>query len=376
MAIAEPDNEPWAAVKQLADEWPPDDEDDVTELAANWRGAGNRRAQAGTEPADQRQAPERAWRDEAGGAMGRSVAAHAVTLRNSSRAPEQQAQLADRYARTLKEVKTAIAQTIAVNPTLHLQLANPAYGAAGKARQQQLVTQAAQALVAGKTQGRHAPAQAPDTDTLLGKVGDVAGMVATVAGGPALIPGVGVAALPVAVLAGATALAAHAIDMIGTDSYDNPTSDSAPAATRSASSPAPGGSARPPPAPRKPRGRSTRSVRASTPPPRFRPAPTCSPTTISSTRPRTARVASASRRRFSRRRGTRTAEPAVTQDTATGRRFSRRRAVLMRTEFPHHPGVSDVFPDRRRHRSRPWVRARDRRRARGRRHARRRDRAQ
>ncbi|MEV6901734.1 hypothetical protein [Amycolatopsis sp. NPDC051372] len=40
MAIAEPDNELWAAVKQLADAWPPDDEDDVTELAANWRRAG------------------------------------------------------------------------------------------------------------------------------------------------------------------------------------------------------------------------------------------------------------------------------------------------------------------------------------------------
>ncbi|MEU4667735.1 hypothetical protein AB0F91_07165 [Amycolatopsis sp. NPDC023774] len=157
------------------DGWPPGDEDDVTELA-------EKPAQA------------------AGPGRGRC-------------------------ARALKDVRTANVRTIAVNRPLYPEPAKPAYGAAGQARQQQFattVTQALQALVAAKTQGLPAPAKASDTDTLLDKVGDVAGMVAAGAGGPASSPGVDVVAAPAATPAGTTALTAHAIDMIGTDSHDDP----------------------------------------------------------------------------------------------------------------------------------------------------------
>ncbi|WIX77464.1 hypothetical protein QRX50_39655 [Amycolatopsis carbonis] len=123
MAIPEPNNELYAAVRQVANVWPPDDEDAVTELAQDWRKAGKLAGQAGTELAEQRQAAERAWRDQAGKAMGQSVAGHAITLQQQH--AEQVAQLGDRYAQALKDVKTAIVTTIAIKLPEYLYWDNP-----------------------------------------------------------------------------------------------------------------------------------------------------------------------------------------------------------------------------------------------------------
>ncbi|NKE63806.1 hypothetical protein FXN61_46735 [Lentzea sp. PSKA42] len=224
MAVFEPSNELWAAVKSIDNTiWPPDNEEDVTKLAEDWRKAGETAHLAGTELSNAREASRQAWRDQGGQATGQQLGNGAVTLESQKRDCEQQAALADRYAKALTDVKTAIVQNIEMNLPAYLQLANPMYGASGPARQQEFAQKVAQdlkALVAGQTQGLQAPADAPDTDTTLGAVGDIAGMVSAVAGGLALIPVLTPFAAPVAVLAGGVALAAHATDMIATGSYD------------------------------------------------------------------------------------------------------------------------------------------------------------
>jgi hypothetical protein len=225
MAVAEPANELWTAVKAIADPWPPDDEDAAAALADDWRKAGETADLAGTELSDQRQAAEQAWRDQAGQTMGQQIGAGTVTLDSQRQGAEQQAAIADRYAQALTSVKNAIGQSIATNLPVYLQLGNPMYGAAGLAKQQEFARQVAaqlQALVASQTQGMHAPPAAPDTDTTLGQVGDIAGAVSAVAGGLALIPVLTPFAAPVALLAGATALVTHGVDMVATDSYDDP----------------------------------------------------------------------------------------------------------------------------------------------------------
>ncbi|SEF37622.1 hypothetical protein SAMN05421837_114183 [Amycolatopsis pretoriensis] len=225
MAVAEPANELWTAVKAIANPWPPDDEDQVADLADDWRKAGETANLAGTELSDQRQAAQQAWSDQAGQAMGQNIGKGAVTLESQRQGAEQQAAMADRYAQALTSVKNAIVQAVNANLPAYLQLGNPMYGAAGQAKQQEFARQVAaqlQALVAAQTQGMHAPPAAPDTDTTLGQVGDIAGAVSAVAGGLALIPVLAPFAAPVALLAGATALAAHGVDMIATESYDDP----------------------------------------------------------------------------------------------------------------------------------------------------------
>jgi hypothetical protein len=225
MAVAEPANELWTAVKAIANPWPPDDEDAVAALADDWRKAGETANLAGTELSDQRQAAQQAWGDQAGQTMGQQIGAGTVTLESQRQGAEQQAAMADRYAQALTSVKNAIVQSITTNLPAYLQLGNPMYGAAGPAKQQEFARQVAaqlQALVASQTQGMHAPPAAPDTDTTLGQVGDIAGAVGAVAGGLALIPVLTPFAAPVALLAGATALVAHGVDMLATDSYDDP----------------------------------------------------------------------------------------------------------------------------------------------------------
>lgn len=225
MAVAEPANELWTAVKAIANPWPPDDEDAVAALAEDWRKAGETANLAGTKLSDQRQAAQQAWRDQAGQTMGQQIGAGTVTLESQRQGAEQQAAMADRYAQALTSVKNAIVQSITTNLPAYLQLGNPMYGAAGLAKQQEFARQVAaqlQALVASQTQGMHAPPTAPDTDTTLGQVGDIAGAVGAVAGGLALIPVLTPFAAPVALLAGATALVAHGVDMVATDSYDDP----------------------------------------------------------------------------------------------------------------------------------------------------------
>jgi len=225
MAVAEPANELWTAVKAIANPWPPDDEDAVATLADDWRKAGETANLAGTELSDQRQAAQQAWGDQAGQTMGQQIGAGTVTLESQRQGAEQQAAMADRYAQALTSVKNAIVQSITTNLPAYLQLGNPMYGAAGLAKQQEFARQVAaqlQALVESQTQGMHAPPAAPDTDTTLGQVGDIAGAVGAVAGGLALIPVLTPFAAPVALLAGATALVAHGVDMVATDSYDDP----------------------------------------------------------------------------------------------------------------------------------------------------------
>ncbi|WP_434446608.1 hypothetical protein [Lentzea sp. E54] len=225
MAIAEPANELWAAVKAIDNTiWPPDDEEAVKTLAEDWRKAGETAHLAGTELHSARQASEQAWRDQGGQATGQQLGNGVVTLESQKRDCEQQAVLADRYATALTNVKTAIVQNIEMNLPAYLQYANPMYGAAGAARQREFAQQVAQdlkALVAGQAQGLQAPppAKAPETGTTMGTVGDIAGMVSAVAGGLALIPVLAPVAAPVALLAGGVALATHTADMIAKGSY-------------------------------------------------------------------------------------------------------------------------------------------------------------
>lgn len=225
MPIAEPANELWTAVKAIADPWPPDDEDQVAKLAEDWRKAAETAHLAGTDLHDARRASEQAWRDRGGQVMDQRLAGGVVTLQEQKQGAEQQAVLADRYAQTLINVKNAIVHTINSNLPVYLQLANPIYGPVGLAQQRAFaahIAQQLQAMVASQTQGLQAPPAAPDADTTLGAVGDIAGAVSAFAGGLALIPVAAPVAAPIAVLAGATALAAHAADMIATGSADDP----------------------------------------------------------------------------------------------------------------------------------------------------------
>ncbi|OZM74717.1 hypothetical protein CFN78_00265 [Amycolatopsis antarctica] len=225
MAIAEPSNELWAAVKAIDNSWPPDNEDNVRTLAEDWRKAGETAHLAGTELSDARGAAEQAWADQAGQAMGQQINQGTVTLDGQRQGAEQQAAMADRYAQSLIDVKNAIVQVIEVNLPAYLQMGNPMYGAAGAAQQQQFAAEIAQrikALVAEKSQGLQAPPPAPNSKTDTARAGDIAGMIATVAGVGALIPGVNVVAAPVALLAGAAALGLHGADMLDTGSYDDP----------------------------------------------------------------------------------------------------------------------------------------------------------
>lgn len=225
MAVAEPDNELWTAVKAISNPWPPDDEEEVARVADDWRKAGETADLAGTELYRARQASEQAWRDQGGDVMAGRLSGGVVTLESQRQGAEQQAALADRYAQALINVKNAIVHTINTNLPVYLQLGNPLYGAVGLAQQQafaHLIARQLQEMVAAQTQGLQAPPRAPESDTALGALGDWAGAVSAVAGGLALIPGAGVVAAPVALLSGAVALAAHAADMIATESYDDP----------------------------------------------------------------------------------------------------------------------------------------------------------
>ncbi|SDK01844.1 hypothetical protein SAMN04488074_10441 [Lentzea albidocapillata subsp. violacea] len=224
MAVAEPGNELWAAVKAIDNTiWPPDNEDDATAIAEDWRKAGETAHLAGTELANAREASRQAWRDQGGQTTGQQLGNGVVTLESQKRDCEQQAAVADRYATALTNVKTAIVQNIEMNLPAYLQYANPMYGASGVARQQEFAQKVAQdlkALVAGQAQGLQAPpAKAPGTDTTMKTVGDIAGMVSAVAGGLALIPVLAPVAAPVALFAGGVAFATHAADMIAKGSY-------------------------------------------------------------------------------------------------------------------------------------------------------------
>ncbi|MBK1786944.1 WXG100-like domain-containing protein [Prauserella cavernicola] len=225
MAIAEPNNELWAAVKAISDPWPPDNEDQVQKLADDWRKAGETAHLMGTELNDAQKASQQAWNDPAGQTMGQQIGNGAVTLDSQKAGAEQQAAMAERYAKALINVKNAIVADINANLPAYLQLGNPMYGAAGAAQQQQFaaeIAQRLQALVDAQTQGLQAPPPAPDSTTAMSKAGHIAGMIATVAGVGALIPGVNMIAAPIALVAGGAALALHAGDMAATGSYDDP----------------------------------------------------------------------------------------------------------------------------------------------------------
>lgn len=226
MAIAEPANELWAAVRAIDPTlWPPDDEEQVKGVADDWRKAAETAHLAGTDLADARADALRAWRDQGGAAAGDQLDVTNGMLARQKAAAQAQAGLADQYAQVLVNVKNAIVRSIQQNLPAYLQLGNPQYGAAGVARQQEFARRLAgqlAAMVAGQTQGLRKPQGAPESDTLLGDVGDIAGAVSAVAGGLALIPVLTPFAAPVAALAGATALTAHAVDMVATESYDDP----------------------------------------------------------------------------------------------------------------------------------------------------------
>lgn len=225
MAIAEPNNELWAAVKAIANPWPPDDEDRVTKLAEDWRRAAQTAQLSGTTLSEAQRAAKQAWPDSAGQLMGQKLGNGTTALQSQQQNAERQAALADQYAQTLMAVKTAIVHVININLPTYLQLGNPSYGAAGAARQQQFAEQVAaqlQALVDAHAAQLQAPPPAPPAsdETLMEKAGDIAGVVSAVAGGLALIPGVQLVAAPIALLSGGIALGLHTADMVATGDYE------------------------------------------------------------------------------------------------------------------------------------------------------------
>ncbi|MEV4756028.1 hypothetical protein AB0J86_13070 [Micromonospora sp. NPDC049559] len=228
MAVAEPNNELWTAVKAISNPWPPDNEDQVKKLAGDWRRAAQTAQLGGTELNESRRAAQQAWQDQAGQLMGEKIGNGAVALESQRRNAEQQAGRADQYAKALTDVKNAIVHNINLNLPTYLQLGNPMYGAAGAARQQQFAADVAaklQALVAGQAVNAQAPPAAnpppppPKNEGLLEKAGDVAGAVSAVAGRLALIPGLQVFAAPIALLSGGAALGLHLADMVATGEY-------------------------------------------------------------------------------------------------------------------------------------------------------------
>src|SRR2546423_13386049 len=123
MGLPEPNNELYAAVKAIADPWPPDDEDAVGRLGQAWRTAGDAASQASAQVENSAHNVSSAWWDPAGSLMATKLAGGAQSLRQTGDSAGQLAGLAERYAQELVAAKTAIIQVIAQNLPLYLQLA-------------------------------------------------------------------------------------------------------------------------------------------------------------------------------------------------------------------------------------------------------------
>jgi len=221
--IPEPDNELYAAVKAIANPWPPDNEEAAQQLGAAWTTAGNSVTQASTQIGALQSGVTSAWSDQAGAALGAQIANCAKSLQQIGQSATQLAGSATRYGQVLVEVKTAITKTIAANLPTFLQLGNPQFGAAGAAQQQAMAAKIAttlQAMIEAEaaklratpsSEQQLSPGQ-EKADGALKAVGDWAGAISAVAGFAALFPPLAPVAVPVAALSGGVALVAHGLD--------------------------------------------------------------------------------------------------------------------------------------------------------------------
>ncbi len=228
--IPEPANELYAAVKAIANPWPPDSEEAAQQLGTAWTNAGNSVTQAGTQIGAVASALTSAWPDPAGAALGTQIAGCAKALQQVGQSATQLAGMATQYGQVLVEVKTAITKTIAANLPTYLQLGNPQFGAAGAAQQQAMAAQIAETLRAmieaeaaklraASSAQQLTPGQDKARETLKA-VGDWAGAISAVAGFAALFPPLAPFAVTVAALSGGLALVAHGIVAAHYDSDD------------------------------------------------------------------------------------------------------------------------------------------------------------
>ena len=226
MGLPEPNNELYAAVKSIFDPWPPDDEETARQLGQTWRSAGQAASQAKTQVESSQQAVTSAWRDEAGSAFGAKLDSGGQSLQQISEGAAQLAAAAEKYAQELVDAKTTITQVVSQNLATYLQLGSPMFGPEGALLQQQMAMKIAaqlRAMIEAKAAalGTAVPAPAPappakanNDQTVLGLIGDGAGVVSAIAGFAALFPlATGIAA-PIAAAAGGIAFGAHAADAL------------------------------------------------------------------------------------------------------------------------------------------------------------------
>ncbi|MBB4689078.1 WXG100-like domain-containing protein [Amycolatopsis jiangsuensis] len=217
--IPEPANELYAAVKAMANPWPPDNEEFAQQLGAAWQTVGDSATKASTQVSALQQGLASMWRDEAGAGFGARLSGGVMSLQQIGQSSAQLAASAIRYAQVLVEIKTAITKTIAANLPTFLQLGSPLAGQAGAAQQRAMVAEIAAALRAmveakAAELGGATPPPPPGKDKddgVLGSVAKWAGAASAVAGFAALFPPLTPFAAPVAALTGGVALVAHGI---------------------------------------------------------------------------------------------------------------------------------------------------------------------
>jgi hypothetical protein len=188
MALPEPDNPLYAAVKAIANPWPPDDEDVAQQLAQAWTTAGKAAQQVGTQQATT-------------GLAGKASA----------------------YAQTLTQVKQAITQAVNQALPAYVQAGNPLITNGAQVRQQ-IVTQLAAKLTAlvqnaaGQLRGGDPPGAKPagdqpesKTDEALDIASKGFNLVSAAAGVLALIPPLTPVAAPIAALTGGAGLVVDSI---------------------------------------------------------------------------------------------------------------------------------------------------------------------
>jgi hypothetical protein len=218
MALPEPNNALYAAVKAIANPWPPDDEDVAHQLATAWQAVGSAAARAGGQAANSQQAVGSSWQDQAGQDMAGGLDGVVRSTGNVSQAATDLAGRADRYAQVLTRVKNAITQTVDQALPAFLQAGSPTLPN-GPAFQQQIVNQVAARLTAmvraaaGQLGGAPPPRteQEDKTDEALDIASKGFNDVSAVAGFLALFPPLTAVALPVAAATGVVGLIVDAV---------------------------------------------------------------------------------------------------------------------------------------------------------------------
>jgi len=120
--IGEPSTPLWSAVKALYDSWPPDSEDNASELGRVLQGLGETATMGGDSLRGTAHAVGDVWHDEAGGVLVDKIGANAGAWANVGGDAEHLAGVAQQYAAELTTVKQTIVSVIARNETRYEQL--------------------------------------------------------------------------------------------------------------------------------------------------------------------------------------------------------------------------------------------------------------